>query len=105
IAYNTLAKLRNDRGNAALRAQLDEHIGDLGYALLLKRVRPDLEHASEAASAKAAQSTIPNVPVLFWSFRLMVACGFWFVLLFGTAFYFSTTRRLARYRWFLIAAL
>jgi len=105
IAYDTLTKLRNDRRNAALRAQLDEHVGDLGYALLLKRFRPDVEHASEADIAKAAQSTIPNVPVLFWSFRLMVACGFWFVLLFGTAFYLSATRRLARYRWFLVAAL
>ena len=105
IAYDALAKLRGDRGNAALRAQLDEHVGDLGYALLLKGVRPDVAQASEADIAKAAQSTIPNVPVLFWSFRLMVACGFWLVLLFGTAFYLSATRRLARYRWFLIAAL
>ena len=88
-----------------MRAQLDEHVGDLGYALLLKRFRPDVEHASEADIAKADQSTIPNVPVLFWSFRLMVACGFWFVLLFGTAFYLSATRKLARYRWFLIAAV
>jgi cytochrome d ubiquinol oxidase subunit I len=84
---------------------LDEHVGDLGYALLLKRFRPDVDLASEADIAKAAQSTIPNVPVLFWSFRLMVACGFWLVLLFGTAFYLSATRKLARYRWFLIASL
>jgi len=105
IAYDALAKLRSDRGNANLRAQLDEHVGDLGYALLLKRFRPDIEHASKADIANAAQSTIPNVPVLFWSFRLMVACGFWLVLLFATAFYFSATRRLARYRWFLMAAV
>lgn len=105
LAYETLAKLRSDRGNAALRTQLDEHVDDLGYALLLKRFRPDVEHASEADIARAAQSTIPNVPVLFWSFRLMVACGFWFVLLFGAAFYLAATRKLARYRWFLIAAV
>ena len=73
--------------------------------MLLKRLRPDIEHASEADIANAAASTIPNVPVLFWSFRLMVACGFWFVLLFATAFYLSASRALARYRWFLIAAL
>jgi cytochrome d ubiquinol oxidase subunit I len=105
VAYNTLAKLRSDRSNAALRTQLTAHVDDLGYALLLKRFRPDIEHASEADIAKAAASTIPNVPVLFWSFRLMVACGFWLVLLFATAFYLSATRTLARHRWFLIAAL
>jgi cytochrome d ubiquinol oxidase subunit I len=105
IAYNTLAKLRGDRGNADLRKQLDAHVADLGYALLLKRTRPDIENATDADITRAAESTIPNVPVLFWSFRLMVGCGFWFIALFGTAFYFSATRRLERYRLFLIAAL
>jgi cytochrome d ubiquinol oxidase subunit I len=105
VAYDALAKLRADRGNKALRAQLDAHVADLGYALLLKRVRPDIDHATAADIARAADSTIPNVPVLFWSFRLMVACGFWFIALFGAAFYFSATRRLDRHRLFLYAAL
>ena len=105
VAYDTLNKVRADRGNAQLRQQLDAHVADLGYALLLKRYRPDIEHATDADIARAAESTIPNVPVLFWSFRLMVACGFWFIALFGTAFYFSATRRLDRYRLFLWAAL
>jgi cytochrome d ubiquinol oxidase subunit I len=105
IAYETLAKLRADRGNANLRRQLDAHVTDLGYALLLKRYRPDIENATQDDIARAAFSTVPNVPVLFWAFRLMVACGFWFILLFGTAFYFSATRRLDKYRLFLRAAL
>ena len=105
IAYEALAELRSDRGNAALRTQLNDHVGDLGYALLLKRFRPDIENATEADIAKAAASTVPDVPVLFWSFRLMVGCGFWFILLFATAFYLAATRALARHRWFLIAAL
>jgi cytochrome d ubiquinol oxidase subunit I len=105
VAYDTLNKLRADRGNAQLRQQLDAHVADLGYALLLKRYRPDIEHATDADIARAAESTVPNVPVLFWSFRLMVACGFWFIALFGTAFYFSATRRLDRHRLFLWAAL
>jgi cytochrome d ubiquinol oxidase subunit I len=105
VAYDVLAKLRADRGNADLRKQLDAHVADLGYALLLKHVRPDIENATDADVAKAAESTVPDVPVLFWSFRLMVACGFWFVALFGTAFYFSATRKLDRYRLFLVACL
>ena len=105
VAYNALAKLRGDRGNADLRKVLDAHVADLGYALLLKRYRGDIENATDAEIARAAESTIPNVPVLFWSFRLMVACGFWFIALFATAFYFSATRKLDRYRLFLVAAL
>ena len=104
-AYEALGKLRADRTNAALRAQLDSHVADLGYALLLKRYRPDIENATPADIARAADATVPNVPVLFFSFRLMVACGFWFIALFGTAFYFSATRKLERYRLFLYAAL
>ncbi|MEI9991414.1 MAG: cytochrome ubiquinol oxidase subunit I [Rhizomicrobium sp.] len=104
VAYEALAKLRADRGNAQLRALLDAHVADLGYALLLKHFRPDIEHATDADIARAAESTIPNVPVLFWAFRLMVACGFWFIALFAAAFYLSATRRLDRYRIFLIVA-
>jgi cytochrome d ubiquinol oxidase subunit I len=88
-----------------LRDKLDAHVGDLGYALLLKRIRPDIEHATAAQVADAANGTIPNVPVLFWSFRLMVGIGFWFIALFTTAFWLSAKRRLDRYRWFLRGAL
>ena len=48
---------------------------NLGYALLLKQIRPDIENATPADIARAAQTTIPDVPVLFWSFRLMVGLG------------------------------
>ncbi|MDG4869632.1 hypothetical protein P8631_16740, partial [Guyparkeria sp. 1SP6A2] len=47
---------------------------DLGYALLLKRYRPDIENATPDDIARAAFSTVPDVPVLFWAFRLMVGC-------------------------------
>ena len=105
VAYDALSRLRTDRQNEALRRQLDASADDLGYALLLKRQRADIGNASDADIERAAQSTIPNVPVLFWSFRAMVACGFWFIALFATAFYLSATRKLDRYRTFLIAAL
>jgi len=105
VAYDALVRLRKDRQDESARRQLDAYVDDLGYALLLKRQRADIENASDAQIARAAASTIPNVPVLFWSFRAMVACGFWFIALFAGAFYLSATRRLDRYRAFLIAAL
>jgi cytochrome d ubiquinol oxidase subunit I len=104
-AYETLPALRKNPKDAALRAKLDKTAGDLGFALLLKAQRSDIENATPAQIEAAAQSTIPNVPVLFWSFRLMVGCGFWFIALFAAAFWFSAKRTLDRYRLFLWAAV
>jgi cytochrome bd ubiquinol oxidase subunit I len=105
VAYETLLAIKQSPRDVGLRDKLDAHVGDLGYALLLKRIRPDIEHATPAQVADAANGTIPNVPVLFWSFRLMVGIGFWFIALFTTAFWLSAKRRLDRYRWFLRGAL
>ena len=83
---------------------LDAHVENLGYALLLKAIRPDIENSGAEQIAAAAATTIPNVPVLFWSFRIMVGLGFWFIALFACAFWFSARLALDRHRWFLIAA-
>jgi len=105
IAYDALDKLRSDRGNTQLRATLDAHAADLGYALLLKRERADVQNATEDEIARAADSTIPNVPVLYWAFRLMVAVGLWMIALFALSFYLSARRQLDRYRPYLWIAL
>jgi cytochrome d ubiquinol oxidase subunit I len=104
VAYDALAKLKADRGNAALREELDAHVGDLGYALLLKRFRPDVQNATQAEIDAAANSTIPDVPVLFWSFRFMVGLGFYFIALFAVAFWLSAKRKLDAHRLFLKVA-
>jgi len=105
VAYEALLAIRKSPHDASLRDSLDAHVADLGYALLLKSIRPDIESATPAQIEAAANSTIPNVPVLFWSFRFMVGFGFWFIALFATAFWLSAVRKLGRYRWFLRAAL
>ena len=84
--------------------QLDAHVQNLGYALLLKRYRPDVQNATAAEIEAAANSTIPNVPVLFWAFRFMVAIGFWFIALFAISFWLSARQHLDRYRWLLTVA-
>jgi cytochrome d ubiquinol oxidase subunit I len=103
-AYAALLAVRANPGDATARASLDDHVRNLGYALLLKRWRPDVQNASEAEIDAAAASTIPNVPVLFWSFRLMVGVGFWLIALFATFFWLSATQRLDRHPWLLKAA-
>jgi cytochrome d ubiquinol oxidase subunit I len=98
-AYNWLAA-QGEAPAAGIPKEIENSIGDLGYALLLKRLRPDIENATEVQIREAAESTIPDVPVLFWSFRIMVALGFYFIALFGVAFYLSSRRRCGK-RWFL----
>ncbi|HVZ15272.1 MAG TPA: cytochrome ubiquinol oxidase subunit I, partial [Bauldia sp.] len=101
VGYDALQKLRSDRTNADLRSTLEAHADDLGYALLLKKTRADIENATPADIDQAAWSTVPAVSPLFWSFRIMVGLGFYFIALFAFAFFLASKRWLTRYRWFL----
>jgi cytochrome d ubiquinol oxidase subunit I len=101
--YAALQRLRSAAGAAdpKARAFFDAHQGDLGYGLLLLRFTNDPAHATPEQVDAAAWSTVPNVPVLFWSFRVMVGLGFFFIFLFTTAFYLATRHRFDQSRWFL----
>jgi cytochrome bd ubiquinol oxidase subunit I len=105
VAYDALAKVRADRGDSAARSSLEAHGDDLGYALLLKKIRPDIGNASDAQIAEAAENTAPAVSPIFWSFRIMVALGLFFIGLFTVAFYLASARRLQSSRVFLWIAL
>jgi cytochrome bd ubiquinol oxidase subunit I len=105
IAYDALEKVRAQPNNAAERARLDSNGADLGYALLLKKIRPDIANATAEEITQAAWSTVPAVSPLFWSFRIMVGLGFYFVALFAVAFVLASKRRLTAYRGFLWVAL
>ena len=104
VAYKALATLRRDRGNAAAQAAFAQHGDDLGYAFLLKRYAPDVADASSQQIRRAASDLIPDVPVMFWSFRFMVGLGFYFIALFALAFVLASWRKLEQ-RWFLRIAL
>jgi cytochrome d ubiquinol oxidase subunit I len=74
---------------------------DLGYALLLLRFTDNPAAATPEQIDAAAWSTVPNVPVLFWSFRVMVGLGLFFIAMFATAFYLATRHRFEQHPWFL----
>jgi cytochrome d ubiquinol oxidase subunit I len=104
-AYDAMLILREDKNNAQARTILAAHDRDMGYALLLKRFIDDPRKATPADIQKAADSTIPDVPVIFWSFRIMVACGMYFIALFAFSFWKASKRRLDNNRWYLKIAL
>jgi cytochrome bd ubiquinol oxidase subunit I len=104
VAHAALQALRADPSDRAARARFEAHRDDLGYGLLLLRYVKNPADATPAQMDQAAWSTVPNVPVLFWCFRLMVACGLFFILLFASAFYLSARHRLEQNRWLLKVA-
>lgn len=103
-AYDALETLKTDRTNVAARAKFETAKSDLGYALLLKRWVADPRRATEAQIDRAAWSTVPNVPAVFWLFRGMAALGFFFIAFFTAALYYANTRRFHR-KWFLRTAM
>ncbi len=71
-----LKQLSAHPDDAAAMAQFRAHEKDLGYAFLLQRYAPDLAKATPADFQKAARDVIPDVPITFWSFRIMILSGF-----------------------------
>lgn len=101
VAYDALQTLRADPANASARARFEQHQRNLGYGLLLLRETDDPRNATADEIERTAWYTVPNVPVLFWSFRVMVGLGFYFIVLFAVAFYYASRHQIGRHTWFL----
>ncbi len=101
IAYELLTQLKAGPVTPQLRADFDEVKKDLGYGLLLKRYTDTIVDASDAQIDQAARDTVPKVAPIFWSFRIMVGCGFFMAFIFIYAFWLSAKHRMAKPRWFL----
>ena len=97
-AYDALQQIRAARSADAIppqaRLAFELHGHRLGYALLLKAYVDDPRQATEAQIAKAAWDTVPQVAPLYWSFRVMVGLGLFFIVLTATFFWLSARRRL-----------
>ena len=100
-AVLALEALRQNRHDTAALATLKQHEADLGFGLLLKANVPDIARATEADIAKAARGSVPRVTPMFWAFRIMVACGFAMLLVFGLAFWHSVKGTFAQKPWLL----
>lgn len=100
IAYDALRTLQKDPKNEQAKVLLEKHSKSLGYGLLLKRYTDNVTDATEEQINQAAHDLKPKVAPLFFSFRIMVACGFYFILLFATGFYLTARHKLHTSRWF-----
>ncbi len=100
LAYSALSTLQNDPNNNDAKQQLQSHAKNLGYALLLKKYTANVVEATEEQINQAANDLKPKVAPLFFSFRIMVVCGFYFILLFAVGFYLSAKNKLHTTRWY-----
>ena len=105
VAYDAVETLKTNPTDMAARAQFEAHRADMGYALLLKRHIADPRNATPAQIKAAAWDTVPDVPLMFWSFRAMALIGFLMIALFATAFLLCSLRRHMDARWFLKLAV
>jgi cytochrome d ubiquinol oxidase subunit I len=105
LAHAALQALRANPGDPEAGERFEQNKENLGYGLLLLRYVDNPADATAEQIEMAAWSTVPNVPVLFWGFRLMVGLGFYFIALFAYSFYLASTGGLQRHRWYLRAAL
>ena len=108
-AYDALQTIRSFKKQADVPADVvttfEDHGANLGYALLLMRYTEDPRKATPAQIQQAAQDTVPPVGPLFWSFRIMVALGMFFIALTATFFVLSACRKLDAYPWLLKVAV
>jgi cytochrome bd ubiquinol oxidase subunit I len=91
-------KRAKDAGDDQLSAELrqkfdDEHFIEnyfryFGYAFL-----------------NSPEDIVPNVPIAFYSFHIMVILGFFFIMLFVLTLYFVLAGKIEKQRWFLKIAL
>ncbi len=105
LAYAALEKLRSGDSSDATKAAFEKSRDDLGYGLLLKKYTPNVTDATDAQIKMAAHDTIPRVAPMFWTFRIMVAAGFFILFIFAASFYYVAKRNIAEKRWLLKLAL
>ena len=108
-AWDALQIIRAARSEAEIPAEARKRFEDkgvyMGYALLLKRYVDDLRDATDEQIRQAAMDTVPPVGPLFWTFRIMVGLGVFFILLTATFFVLSARHRLDAHPWLLKVAV
>lgn len=104
-ALGLLEEIRSDEASRAEEVIFDRIKEDIGYGMLLRRHSDTPTNPDSEEVRQAALDTVPNVPVVFWSFRVMVAAGFVMLFVFAVAFYYSAKRQVEHKPWLLKLAI
>ena len=82
--YQAAVSAKDSNAAAIHKTQLKENYPQFGYGYLDK-----------------PEDLIPNVPMIFYSFHIMVMLGFYFIALFGLVFFFSYRKKIEKANWLL----
>lgn len=74
---------------------------ELGYGILLANYAPDMNHVTPEQYQAAQRGAIPQVAPVFWSFRIMIACGSLLLLVMAIALIQTLRWRIDQHRWVL----
>jgi cytochrome d ubiquinol oxidase subunit I len=101
-AVQAMERLSADPQDAEALARFQDHAADVGYGFLVQRYAPDgdLSQVGEDDIARAARDTIPNVSIVFWSFRVMVGFGLLMLGYTVLATLMTLANKVERQRWF-----
>lgn len=105
IAYKTMEKIKKGTATSRDKVLFKENRDNIGYGLLLNRFTNNIPAATSQQIAKAATYAIPQVSVVFWSFRIML--GIWGILflLIVLGFIYTLKGTLAKHRFYLRSVL
>ncbi|WP_018276794.1 cytochrome ubiquinol oxidase subunit I [Teredinibacter turnerae] len=100
-ANRLLQKMKTQGLTAQEEIVFAQKSSDLGYGLLLEPFADDITQPSSEAVDKAVDYSVPAVAPMFFAFRIMVAAGFFMLLVFGLAFWYSARHAIDKPRWLL----
>lgn len=101
IARRALRELQVNPDDKVAQLAFETFEEDLGHAMLLDTVAVDPLNPTDTEVLTAADTLVPAIAPLFWSFRIMVALGMFFILATAYAFYLSSTHQVEQKTWFL----
>ena len=83
-SYQKAVIAKDTAGAKLYKVQLKENYAQFGYGYIDK-----------------AETMIPNVPTVYYSFHLMVLLGFYFIVLFALVLYFVNAKQIQKANWLL----
>lgn len=104
-ARHALERFAQNNDDAEAEKIFKKYQQDLGFGFLPHKYVKSVEDVRPEHIDRAALDTVPHVLPLFWAFRVMVACGLYFILFFAWGFYLSCRQRLETHRTFLWMAI
>lgn len=100
---------KQEKGRTAIQALADyqkaQKDGNSDAATKFKQILKDNYAYFGYGYLDTPDQLIPNIPIVFWSFRVMVYIGGFFVVFFALLWFFNYKKKLENMKWMLIVSI